>query len=181
MTPRIPVPGTGDVRSDAAELLALTAPPGCEPPATMAVLAHRPDLLGPFLTWAAALALEGALPQRDHELVALRVAWNCRSAFEWGEHAEFARAAGLDDHEIGRIAGAVDDAAWAEHEAALLRAADELHRTTTVSDETWSTLAAHYDTGQLVEVLFVAGQYTMLSMVANAAGIDAQPGTDPIP
>ena len=181
MTGRIPVPGAGDVRSDAAELLALTAPPGREPPRTMAVLAHRPDLLGPFLTWAAALALEGVLPKRDHELVALRVAWNCRSAFEWGEHAEFARAAGLDDDEIARIAGAVDDARWPAHEAALLRAADELHRSSTVSDATWEALAAHYDTGQLVEILFVAGQYTMLSLVANAAGIDAAPGSDAIP
>ncbi len=171
MTPRIPVPGPDDVRRDAAELLALTAPPGGDPPATMAVLAHRPELLGPFLTWAAALALEGTLPKRDHELVALRVAWNCRSAFEWREHSEFARAAGITDAEIARVAGAVD-ADWAPHEAALLRAADELHGSSTVSDPTWSTLAAHYDTGPLVEVLFVAGQYTMLSMVANAAGID---------
>jgi 4-carboxymuconolactone decarboxylase len=179
--PRIPVPGAGDLHPDVAELLALTAPPGREPPRTMAVLARQPDLLGPFLTWAAALALEGALPKRDHELVALRVAWNCRSAFEWGEHAEFARAAGLDDVEIARVEREVDDAVWVEHEAALLRAADELHRSSTVSDPTWSTLAAHYDAGQLVELLFVAGQYTMLSMVANAAGIDAEPGTDPTP
>jgi 4-carboxymuconolactone decarboxylase len=178
MTPRIPIPRPADVRSDAAELLALTAPPGREPPRTMAVLAHRPDLLGPFLSWAAALALEGALPKRDHELVALRVAWNCRSAFEWGEHAEFARAAGLSDDEIAHVAGAVDDSGWAAHEAALLRAADELHRSSTVSDATWHALAAHYDVGQLVEVLFVAGQHTMLSMVANAAGIDAEPGAD---
>lgn len=181
MPPRIPVPRADDVRADAAELLALTAPPGREPPRTMAVLAHRPDLLAPFLSWAAALALEGALPKRDHELIALRVAWNCRSAFEWSEHAEYARAAGLDEHEIARVAGAVNDPAWAAHEAALLRAADELHRSSTVADATWHTLAAHYDEGQLVELLFVAGQYTMLSMVANAAGIDAEPGTDPLP
>jgi alkylhydroperoxidase family enzyme len=70
------------------------------------------------------------------------------------------------------------DADWAPHEAALLRAADELHGSSTVSDSTWSTLAAHYDTGQLVEVLFVAGQYTMLSMVANAAGIDETTSSD---
>jgi alkylhydroperoxidase family enzyme len=173
---RIPVPGPGDVRPDAGELLALTAPPGGDPPATMAVLAHRPELLGPFLTWAAALALEGTLPKRDHELVALRVAWNCESMFEWREHAGFARAAGLTNDEIERIPAPVDEGGWPAHEAALLRAADELHRTTAVSDATWRALAAHYDTGQLVEVLFVVGQYTMLSMVANAAGIDGPTG-----
>ena len=66
----------------------------------MSVLARQPDLLAPFLGWAAALALNGVVPKRDHEIVALRVAWNCRSEFEWGEHAEYARAAGLTDDEI---------------------------------------------------------------------------------
>ena len=40
-------------------------------------------------------------------------------------------------------------------------------------DATWAELGAHYDAPALVEILFVVGQYTMLSMVANAAGIPA--------
>jgi 4-carboxymuconolactone decarboxylase len=181
MTPRIPPPAFDELRADAAELLPLTAPPGREPPGTMAVLARQPDLLAPFLGWAAALALHGSLPKRDHELVALRAAWNCRSPFQWGEHAEFARAAGAGGEEIARIAAGADAPGWQAHEAALLRAADELHRDSTVTDETWVTLANHYDTGQLVEILFVAGQYTMLSMVANAAGVEPEPALDPLP
>ena len=42
-----------------------------------------------------------------------------------------------------------------------------------LTDETWALLAKHYDPPALVEILFVVGQYTMLSMVANAAGLDA--------
>jgi 4-carboxymuconolactone decarboxylase len=181
MTPRIPPPKPDELRADAAELLPLTAPPGREPPGTMSVLARQPDLLAPFLGWAAALALNGALPKRDHEVVALRAAWNCRSAFQWGEHAAFARAAGLDDDAIARVAQSPDAPGWQPHEAALLRAADELHRDATVTDATWAILAGHYATAQLVEVLFVAGQYTMLSMVANAAGVEPEPGLDPLP
>lgn len=147
----------------------------------MAVLALQPDLLAPFLGWAAALALQGALPKRDHELVALRAAWNCRSAFQWGEHAEFARAAGADDDDIARVAAGPDAPGWQPHESALLRAADELHRDSTVTDATWHALTDRYGTAQLVEVLFVAGQYTMLSMVANAAGVEPEPGLDPLP
>ena len=70
------------------------------PLAVLTVLAHEPRLLGPFLGWASALALEGALPRRDHELLALRAVWNCRSEFEWGHHAAYARAVGIDDEEI---------------------------------------------------------------------------------
>jgi 4-carboxymuconolactone decarboxylase len=170
-TGRIPVPTVEELRDDVAALLPLTAQPGREPPSTMAILARQPDLLGPFLGWAAALALKGVLPKRDHEIVALRVASNCNSEFEWVEHTEFARAAGMRDDEIAHIRDAIDHGSWNERERALLRAADELTVDCDVSDETWAVLARHYEPPALVEILFVAGQYTMLSMIANAAGL----------
>jgi alkylhydroperoxidase family enzyme len=166
---RLPVPAGSDLRPDAADLVAAIAAPGREAPTTMAVLAYQPDLLSPFLGWAAALALNGVLPKRDHELLALRAAHNCGSRFEWDEHAAYARQAGISQSEIDTIAGPLD--AWDGVERALLAAADELHTTSTVSDPTWSVLAAHYDRAALVEILLVVGQYTMLSMFANAAGI----------
>jgi alkylhydroperoxidase family enzyme len=169
---RIPVPTPAELREDVAALLPLTAQAGREPPATMAVLARQPDLLAPFLGWAAALALNGVLSNRDHELLALRVASNCDSQFEWVEHAEYARKAGLSDDEITLAAKAIDEGEWPERERALLRAADELNTDITISDETWAILARHYEPPALVEIVFVVGQYTMLSMVANAAGLD---------
>jgi len=170
---RIAVPRPDELRGDVSELLTLIAPPGEEPARTMAVLARQPDLLSPFLGWAAALALNGVLSHRDHELLALRAASNCHSEFEWVEHAEYARAAGLTEVEIASVERAVDDGAWTDAERALLRAADELYRDHDVDDSTWAVLAEHYDAAALVEILFVVGQYTMLSMVANAAGIPA--------
>jgi alkylhydroperoxidase family enzyme len=168
---RIPVPAASELRSDAAELLPLIAPPGREPARTMAVLARQPDLLAPFLGWAAALALNGVLSHRDHELLALRAASNCRSEFEWVEHVEYAREAGLAHTEIALVAEPIENGTWTPAERVLLRAADELHADRDVSDTTWATLAEHYDAPALVEILFVVGQYTMLSMLANVAGI----------
>jgi 4-carboxymuconolactone decarboxylase len=170
---RVEVPEAEELRPDAAELLTLIAPPGKEPARTMAVLARQPDLLAPFLGWAAALALNGVLPHRDHELLALRAASNCGSEFEWVEHADYARAAGLTEAEIAAVREPVGAGPWTAVERALLGAADELHRGHDVTDATWTALAAHYDPPALVEIVFVVGQYTMLSMVANAAGIPA--------
>ena len=76
--PRIPLPQPGELRADAEQLVAAIAQPGREPAKTMAVLAYQPDLLSPFLGWAAALALNGVLSNRAHELLALRAASNCR-------------------------------------------------------------------------------------------------------
>lgn len=170
---RISVPRPDELRADVRDLLPLIAAPGREPARTMAVLARQPELLGPFLGWAAALALNGVLSHRDHELLALRVASNCQSEFEWFEHAEYARAAGLTDDEIAAAAASIDDGGWSDTERALLRAADELHVDCDVTDATWAVLAQTYAPAALVEILFVVGQYTMLSMMANAAGIPA--------
>jgi alkylhydroperoxidase family enzyme len=170
---RVPVPEESELRDDVAALLPLTAQPGREPAKTMAILARRPELLPPFLGWAAALALEGAVPPRDHELLALRVASSCRSEFEWDEHVEYGRNAGLTDQELADVARSLDDGAWPARERALLTAVDELTATFDMTDATWGALAEHYDAASLVEIVFVVGQYTMLSMVANAAGLDA--------
>jgi len=142
-------------------------------PATMEALRLQPALLDPFLAWAATLALNGVLSHRDHELLALRVASNCDSEFEWVEHQAYALNAGLSEAEIEAVRGAIEDGGWTPAEAALLRAADELAIDCDVSDETWTALSEHYDSSALVEIMFVVGQYTMLSMFANAAGITA--------
>jgi 4-carboxymuconolactone decarboxylase len=169
--------GHGDVGADGG------ADDGGErrPLAVLTYFAHAPRLLGPFLGWASALALEGELPRRDHELLALRAAWNCRSEFEWGHHALYARVAGIDDAEIARVVDGPDAAGWSELETALLRAADELHHDATIHDATWAVLAAHYEPTALVEISLVVGQYTMLSMLTNACGVELEPGHDPLP
>lgn len=143
-------------------------------------LAHHPALLGPFLGFAAALA-GGALPRRSSELLALRAAWNCRSDFEWGHHVVYALAAGLSQDEVARIGQGPEDAGWSEADRLLLRAADELHQKHDLDHATWSSLAASYEAAQLVEIPFVVGQYTMLSMVANATGVPLEDGLDRLP
>jgi alkylhydroperoxidase family enzyme len=63
----------------------------------------------------------------------------------------------------------------------LLRAADELCARQDLSDEVWADLRKAYAEAQLVEIPFVVGQYTMLSMVANATGVPVEEGLDPLP
>ena len=178
---RISLPDLSELRADVAELLPLIGRDGREPPRTMAILARQPDFLAPFLGWAAALALSGTLSARDHELLALRTAWNCQSEFEWAEHVGYARTAGLTEIEVGAVAQDIAAGAWTDAEAALLVAADELHRDQDISATVWARLADAFDEAQLVEILFVVGQYTMLSMVANAAGIDTPAGLPKLP
>ncbi len=40
-----------------------------------------------------------------------------------------------------------------------------------ISDATWATLAERYTTEQLIEVVFVVANYSLMSMVTNTFGI----------
>jgi alkylhydroperoxidase family enzyme len=147
----------------------------------LCTIAHHPRLLAPFLGFAATLAARGVLPRRVSELLALRAAWNCRSDFEWGHHVIYARAAGLSEEEIERVVRGPHAPEWSEDDRILLTAADELHASQDLSDATWKQLRARWDEAQLVEIPFVVGNYTMLSMVAKATGVPLEPELPSLP
>jgi len=149
-------------------------------PNMLRAIAHHPRLLEPFLGFAAALA-RGELPRRESELLALRAAWNCRSEFEWGHHALYARAAGLSDAEIASVAIGPAAPGWSDADRVLLRAADELHSQQSIGEATWAALASRWNAAQLVEIAFVVGQYTMLSMVAGALAVPLEDGLPLLP
>lgn len=143
-------------------------------PRILGTVKRHPHLLEPMLGFSSALAA-GALPRRASEILALRAAWNCRSAFEWAHHTRYGLDAGLSQEEIDRLAGGDPESGWDARDAALIRAADELHAEQDVSEATWAQLVRDWDEGQLIEIPFVVGQYTMLSMVAKATGVPVDP------
>ncbi len=67
-----------------------------------------------------------------------------------------------------------DDPAWSPFDAALLRAVDELHDDSTISDATWATLAERYSTEQMLDVVFTVGHYHLVSMALNSCGVRAR-------
>jgi alkylhydroperoxidase family enzyme len=160
-----------DPSSATADAVAPDAP---KPPNILLTIAHHPSLLRPFLGFASALAGHGVLSKRVAELLALRTAWNCASDFEWGHHVRYARAAGLDDAEIARVPHGPDAPGWSDEDRTLLRAADELHDAQMIRSETWDELSSRWNPSELVELCFVVGNYTMLSMVAKATGVPVE-------
>ena len=148
---------------------------------TLGLIAHQAKLLGPFLGWASALALDGVLDHRLAEVVALRAAYRCRSAFEWREHRIHGLAAGLSEEEIDRIAAGAGADGWTALERALISATDQMHDVATIDGETFGALADELSPAELVEIVLLSGQYRMLSVLANAAGVDAELGDGPTP
>jgi 4-carboxymuconolactone decarboxylase len=146
-----------------------------------ATLAHHPKLLKRWTVFGNHVLHKSTLPPRERELVILRVGWLCRSGYEWGQHVEIGRRAGLSDAEIERVTRGPDAAGWSELESALLRATDELHDDQFISDTTWSALTRHCDTRALMDLIFAVGQYHLVSMALNSLGVQSEPGSPGLP
>jgi hypothetical protein len=93
-----------------------------------------------------------------------------------GQHAVLARKVGVSDEEIARVKGGPEAEGWTELEAAVLRAADELHSDACITDDTWAVLAAHLNERQLIELPMLVGQYHIVSFTLNTLGIQREPG-----
>ena len=120
--------------------------------------------------------LAGKLPARERELLILRTGWRCQSVYEWGQHVLIGRRAGLTDEDIARLKDGPDAPGWDPFDAALVRAADELHDDGCITDATWAALRERYDDAQLIEVPMVVGQYHLVSFTLNSLGVQREPG-----
>jgi 4-carboxymuconolactone decarboxylase len=177
--PRIPplAPDKRDERT--AEMLAALRSPSGGELNIFATLARHPRLFKKWSDFGGWLLYGGELPPRDRELLILRTGFRCGSDYEWGQHVAIGKAAGLADDEIAAVAIGPDAGTWTALEATLLRAADELHDGSRITDGTWAELAAAYNERQLIEVCMVVGQYHLVAMTLNSLGVE--PETDDFP
>jgi 4-carboxymuconolactone decarboxylase len=174
-SPRIPPLAAEDRDAEARELLGEVAAGDSPASNIFATLVRHPGLFRKWLPFGGKL-LSGKLPARDRELLILRTGWRCRSEYEWGQHALIGRSAGLSDDDLRRVRDGPEADGWDPFEAALLRAADELHDDGCISDGTWDVLAARYDQRQLIEVPMVVGHYHLVSFTLNTLGVEREPG-----
>jgi len=143
------------------------------------VLGTHPKLLKRFNLMGGFLLNKGLLPPREREIVILRVGWNARAQYEFGQHTIIGRRVGLTDAEITALAGGDHD--WSDDDRALIALADELAADDCVGDETWAALARRWSSAELVELLVLAGFYRLVSGFLNSAGVQLDPGVPGFP
>lgn len=136
------------------------------------LLVH-PELVKGVLPFANYIVAESTLTPRHRHLLILRTAWRTRSDYLWGKHETSAAADGLSAQEIAAIGGRLG-ASLDPFEAALLRAADELHAYSFVTEETWAVLAKRYGVHELMDAVFTVAEMTMLGEVVNSLRLDPE-------
>jgi len=142
----------------------------------VSTLAQHPDLYRAWSGFATYILERSTLPPRHRELVILRTGWLCRSEYEFAQHRRLAHAVGLSDAEIDRVTLGPDAPGWSGFEAVLLHAADEMHDQRTITDATWQALAMQYDTHQLMDLVFTAGEYNLVSTALNTFRVPLDEG-----
>ena len=92
-----------------------------------------------------------------------------------------ARAIGLglvEVEEIDRIKAGPNARGWSEADKLMLQATDELRKDAFITDATWNGLCQHFDSKQLMDVVFAVGQYNLVSMALNTLGVQLDDGLE---
>jgi alkylhydroperoxidase family enzyme len=174
--PRIPL--VTDPTPEAQAILdgstGLRAPNG-DPISVLRTVANNPVALRRFHEMGGLLG-DSTVPRRELEIAILRVGWNCRSVYEFGQHTRLGRRFGLTDEEIAAIAGGDVDR-FSPEDRELVALADDLCEHDCVSDTTWAALTSRYSTDQMIEMVMIAGFYRLVSCFLNSAGVALEEGT----
>jgi 4-carboxymuconolactone decarboxylase len=144
-------------------------------------LARHKELFRAWLPFGGFLLARGVLGARERELLILRTGYNCASEYEWGQHVRIAEAIGMERDLIMRVAQGPHRGGFSPADAALLRAADELHERAKISDTTWAQLAEHYDEKGLIEIAILVGHYHLVAFALNSLEVELDAGLEGLP
>lgn len=133
------------------------------------VLARHPALLQRLIRGAPAYMPELHLKLRQREVLLHRVTARCGCEYEWGLRAHyFATDANLTPEQLrATVHGDASSACWDATDALIIRLADELHDTSTVSESLWRGLRGVFGDEAILEMLALAGYYRTVGYLTN--------------
>ena len=144
-------------------------------------MARHKELFRAWLPFGGWLLGGGVLPARERELLILRTGYNCGSSYEWGQHVRISERLGIDREAIMRVADGPDAPGWSQADATLLRAADELHQASKISQDTWTQLGERYDERGLIEITMLVGHYHLVAFALNSLEVELDEGLEGLP
>lgn len=178
MRPKIPLPTDDELGPEQVTMLAKLPPLN-----VFRMVAAAPGAGRPFLQLGGAV-LSGALDARRREMAVLRVAHATKAAYEWAQHEQLARAAGVTEVEIDAI-GTEEPVTGLDEECNLIcRVADEISRDVRLSDEALQAIVDRYGPREAAELILLVSYYNMVSrfLESTRVAVEDEPlleGTTP--
>ncbi|MCA8929216.1 MAG: carboxymuconolactone decarboxylase family protein [Alphaproteobacteria bacterium] len=136
---------------------------------------HHPDLLRRWMPFFGHCLHKCELSLRERETVMLRIGRLCGSGYEWAQHRPIALERGLSAAEIAAIA----DGTLGGREGLLVEAVNQLHRTSMIDDALWARLSDAYSLQQILDLIFICGQYRMVSCALNTLAVQLDDYLEP--
>jgi 4-carboxymuconolactone decarboxylase len=176
--PRL-APLTPPYTPDIEEQLARWMPPGAaiEPLALFRTLMIHQGLAARMRPLGAGiLGSSATVPARLREVMIDRTCALTGAEYEWGVHAAaFGAAAGLSEEQLrSTVLGGPQDACWEPLESAVVQLADELHHSSSISEELWQRLGDALEPEQVIELLVTAGWYHVIAYLSNGLGVELE-------
>ena len=150
---------------------------GDDVPNLFSTVARHPALFRAWMPFCTQLLAHSVFPPRERELLIIRTASLCGSAYELEHHLRLGAKVGLSDRDLAALTGGGSHD-WAPRERLLVAAADELHAHHMISDATWRGLSALLSTEQLVELPMLVGHYILLAGTLRSLGVPLE--TEPV-
>ena len=144
-------------------------------------LVRHPKLFKRSMVLATGLLMKGALSPRIREVVILRTAWRSNSVYEWGQHVRIGLASGLTQEEIDTLARDDLEGAWEKEAVVAVAVTDELCAGNDLTDATWQEALDQWGEQDLMELIFLIGNYRMLAGFLNAARVELDEGLGGFP
>ena len=148
---------------------------GEDVPNLFSTVARHPALFRAWLPFCMQLLTQSVFPPRERELLIIRTAALCGSAYELEHHLKFGAEMGLSASDLAALTGG-DSHDWRPREQLLVAAVDELHANHEIREATWRGLSALLTTEQLVELPMLVGHYILLGGVLRSLGVPLESG-----
>jgi 4-carboxymuconolactone decarboxylase len=140
----------------------------------LAVWLHRPKLAMHAQALGQYCRYETCLPARLSELAIIVTGAIWQSAYEWEAHAPLALRAGIAPDIVDAIRDGVTPAFTARDEQAVHDFVTALHRERAVSDALYAHAVEVLGQDAVIDLVGLAGYYTLISMTINAFGVQAK-------
>ena len=143
------------------------------------VLLRSPELMSPLQKVGEYLRFRCALDRRIAEMATLIAARHWTQLYEWNAHHLLALKAGLKPEIAQAIAEGRRPTDMAQDEEAVYDVLTETLLNKSVSDVTYERAVKLFGEQNLVDLLAIAGYYTMLAVLLNVARTPLPEGRQP--
>ena len=168
MPPIIVLPGDEELEPDQRELLARLPPLNI-----FRMMAGAPRAMRPFLQLGSAV-LTTALDARRREIAVLRVAVATGARYEWAQHEQLARTAGVTQAELDAVASERPVCSLDEECNLICRVADEVSRDVRLSDGALAQIIDRYGPREAAELILLVSYYNMVSRFLESTRVEVE-------